>query len=457
VVAVGTNNRARRAAKVKARAANRSQDPHRTTGARFSARPGAADTTPAELVTQLLLAACQARWRGDDPLVERAELELCRHPVELVRAVLAGELRRAVALAWANGWQPAELVRQVRRTASADAVELARAAIAADHADRADATLDPRWADQVAALALPPIDAPGPDDWVEAWATRLGLGRYAEAEVSVQALQSVRWIPALEELIPPPGGPTGRATASAHRAPPSDVDRAVLDKIRALLSKAESTTFEAEAEAFTAKAHELMTRHAIEAAMLAGTGGRAGGGDAPSAMRIAIDDPYRDAKSQLLHVVAQAGRCRSVFFSDLSLASVVGFGADLLAVELLYTSLLVQAQTSLTNAARALPAGARQRTRSFRSSFLLAYAVRIGERLQATEAEVVADAASVAGPALLPALRTRGLAVDEAVEQRYGQLTSRRIRGGLDAAGWHSGREAADAATLVTRSLPGAG
>ena len=43
---------------------------------------------------------------------------------------------------------------------------------------------------------------------------------------------------------------------------------AVLARIRQLLAKAESTTFEAEALAFTAKAQELMTRHAIDAALV---------------------------------------------------------------------------------------------------------------------------------------------------------------------------------------------
>ena len=271
----------------------------------------------------------------------------------------------------------------------------------------------------------------------------------------MQAVHALRSIPAIEELVPPPGGSTSRSTGSApHRGLPSDVDRAVLDKIRALLSKAESTTFEAEAEAFTAKAHELMTRHAIEAALVAGGGSSS---DLPSAIRIAIDDPYRDAKAQLLHVIAQAGRCRSVLFDNLALASVVGFGADVMAVELLYTSLLVQAQTSLTNAARSLPAGARQRTRSFRSSFLLAYAVRIGERLAATADAVIADAESTAGARLLPALRSREVAVDDAIEQRYGRLTTRRLRNTVDAAGWHSGRKAADDATLVTGALPAEG
>ena len=47
--------------------------------------------------------------------------------------------------------------------------------------------------------------------------------------------------------------------------------------------------------------------------------------------------------------------------------------SDLAAVELLFTSLLVQAQTALMRAPGS--------SRSYRSSFLFAYAARIGERL----------------------------------------------------------------------------
>ena len=59
----------------------------------------------------------------------------------------------------------------------------------------------------------------------------------------------------------------------------------------------------------------------------------------------------------------------------------IGFSADLDAVELLFTSLLVQASAALQRAGGKRDAAGRSRTRSFRQSFLVAYAVRIGERL----------------------------------------------------------------------------
>ncbi len=330
-----------------------------------------------------------------------------------------------------------------------------RAAIAVDHVDRAPATLDPRWSAQFEQLGLPTFVAPKSGAWLGEWADAAGIGVLSEVEGVIEVLQCLRWIPVLEQLIPPPGGSTRRtAHRTAPRPPRSETsaERAMLGKIRALLAKAESTTFEAEAEALTAKAQELMTREAIDAAMLVDEAH--GAGEVPVAIRIAIDDPYVDAKSLLLHVVAKAGRCRAVFFAEIAATTVIGFATDVAGVELLYTSLLVQAQTSLNNASRAMPAGSRQRSRSFRSSFLLAYGHRIGERLEAIGAQVIADAEASMGRSVLPALLSREVAVDEAVEQRYGALVSRRVRGGHDAAGWASGSQAADQAELVAGALP---
>jgi Protein of unknown function (DUF2786) len=445
---MGKNNRARRAAKASAR----SRADHHTSTSGVTRQQRKLPPTADEQVAELLRVAPQARAAGDAELVEWAAVQLCGQPVDLVRFMVARELRSVVAAAWSGGWQPAELVRQARRTVSVAAVDLVRSAVAADHADRPEETLDPQWREQLGALGLPRVDDADGGGWVAAWAGEAALGVFSEMETVIEVLHAMRWIPVIEELIPPPGGPTRRGSARA--APISAAgagERAMLDKIRAMLAKAESTPFEAEAEAFTAKAQELMTRHAIEDVMLAG---HRAAGDEPIAIRIGIDDPYVNAKSVLLHVVAEAGRCRAVFFGQIAAMSVVGFRADVSGVEMLYTSLLVQAQTALTTAAKSLPAGARQRTRSFRSSFLLAYAYRIGERLAAVNAEVIADAES-AGRVVHPALLSREVAVEAAVGQRYGSLRSTRVRGGHDAFGWVSGREAADNAKIVAGALPG--
>ncbi|CAN5836192.1 hypothetical protein BH23ACT2_BH23ACT2_15570 [soil metagenome] len=173
-------------------------------------------------------------------------------------------------------------------------------------------------------------------------------------------------------------------------------------------------------------------------------------GEEPVEVRLPVDDPYADAKSLLLQVVAEQSRCRSVFHTGLGLSTVVGFPTDVTGVELLFTSLLVQAQSALASAARHAPPGTRVRSRSYRSAFLLSYAQRIGHRLAEINEAVVAEVTEAEGGAFLPVLRSRAAAVDDAVAGRFGGLTSSAIRGGYDPAGWAGGRVAADNAQLAT-------
>ena len=225
----------------------------------------------------------------------------------------------------------------------------------------------------------------------------------------------------------------------------------MLERIRSLLAKAESTTFEAEATALTAKAQELMTRHAIDAAFLQGRSGQAG--DRPIMVRLPIDAPYIDAKCLLLQTVAGAGRCQAVAMTRLGLSTVVGFADDVAAIELLFTSLLLQAQTALEEAARLAPAGTRVRSQSYRSAFLQAYTGRIGQRLEEINAAVFAEADPDEAEAFLPVLRSRADQVDDLVDERFGALTTSRVRGGFDAAGWASGSVAGDNARLDSGQL----
>src|SRR5207244_6249382 len=151
--------------------------------------------------------------------------------------------------------------------------------------------------------------------------------------------------------------------------------------------KAESTSFAEEAEAYTAKAQELMARHSIDYALLSvGAGVR----DEPVGRRIGVDNPYEAPKVLLLDAVAGANRCRAIWSSSFGFVTVLGFAADMNAVELLFTSLLVQATAAMMQAGSRRDAHGRSSTRSFRQSFLTAFAQRIGERLvtatkQATE------------------------------------------------------------------------
>lgn len=363
--------------------------------------------------------------------------ELGSLPARLVEEQAQILLLELVAELWSSGWQPAELRRQLRITTSALVAGLCEIVIHADHDARPGQGIDPRWAQQVASLGGRDVSTSGP--WLSEWRERAGLSR-AEAYQEILALgRAGAGLGRLDILIPPPGASPATVVVGAPAR--AGDQHPMLDRIRKLLAKAEATEFEEEAASFTAKAQELMTRHAIDQALL----NRQDAGDVPRMARVPIDAPYADAKSLLLGVVATANRCRAVHLTNYHMSSLLGHADDLTVVEMLFTSLLIQAQTALADAGRG-SAGTRARSVSFRSSFLIAYAHRIGERLEAVNTTSLADVAVVSA---VPVLRAREDAVEEFLSERYGDsLSAATLRGGYDPLGRAHGRRAADEARL---------
>jgi hypothetical protein len=272
------------------------------------------------------------------------------------------------------------------------------------------------------------------------WARRSALTPAGALRLAVELFTLLNRLPRLHRLCVPPDEWGAIATSPvAGRT----IDPKILDRVRALLAKAESTTFPEEAEALTAKAQELIARHAIETAMLDDRGQQ----QAPIARRVGIDDPYASAKAFLLTEVAAASRCRSVWSQDFGFSTVFGFPAEVDAVELLFTSLLVQA-TSAMVAEGKRPEQRRQRSRSFRHSFLVAFAARIGQRLRETTEAVVSEASSGYGGTLLPVLASRSDAVDAACQEMFPQVKGCSLAA-KDQAGWVAGTVAANLASLA--------
>lgn len=377
----------------------------------------------------------------------------------LVARELERDLARIIPVLWDHGWLPAEVVRQIKRVTSARGERLVVTAIAVDHQRRDRSTLHPQWKLHVDQLGLP--SRVRVDGWLQSmepggWSVAAAIGWKDTVDLASTIAFALSGLGPLSEIVPPPGShrrPTTMVDLTAQTADPA------LTKVRHLLAQAESTNFDAEAEAFTAKAQELIARHSIDAALLWDRNERK---ERPVTIRIAIDDPYVDAKSLLLTVVAEQSRCRAVIHPRYALASLIGFESDLIWCETLYTSLLVQAQRELTRAGSVAQAGSRLRSRSFRSSFLTAYADRIGERLAEVNAHVRDEATAQAsmenrfdrtedhgGSTLLPVLADRHSAVDDEVDAQFGTLVNGGVRATRDLQGWIAGRQAADRAQLV--------
>jgi len=404
-----------------------------------------------ELAEALLADAVVAAHGGDAEAFERCVTLLAEGPggaagVRVVDAALLARLLEDIGHGWAHGWQPADLVRLVARRRGPRPARMAADLVAAELRGYAAATIDEDWDRQLRVLAAT-VWWDHDDRYIERWARREGVDRAAAVSCAVEVLSVLEALPELPRLCPPPGA-ARRGSLSADRRAAGLPDQGALDRVRALLAKAESTEFPDEAEACTGKAQELMARHSIDYALLATDAGR---GDEPRGVRLGVDNPYEAAKTLLLQEVAGANRCRTVWSRELGFATVLGYPADLGAVDLLYTSLLVQATSAMIHAGARRDRVGRSRTRSFRQSFLNAYAVRIGQRLRAATGQASREAAAAAGDdRLLPVLRAREDAVRQTVETLFPEFVHRRVASS-NRDGWVSGTAAADLASLHAR------
>jgi hypothetical protein len=424
----------------RARAARRRAQVEMGHGGRH--RPDAGGADHLGDVRAALAAAVAAARHGDPDRARAAAERLASSSAgpRTVEVAIVEALRAAVGSCWARGWQPADVERVVRRRLDVAAAELAVSALADERLAYAAATVEPDWDDQLAALAA--VVRWPPESTHLAWWTAARAGRtpVTAVETAVAVLALLDDLPTLPLLAPRPGSaPTGRAPVPEGAAAARDLAR-----VRALLAKAESTQFPEEGEALAAKAQELLARHAMDRSML-----DAATGEAVVAVgrRVAVDDPYAGAKVILLQQVAEANRCRSAWSAPFGFAAVYGLAVDLAAVDLLFTSLLVQADRALAGEGSKVDRSGRSRTRSFRQAFLLGFATRVGARLRAAGAAGVAAAEAAHGAALVPVLAARDASVDTTFRAAHPRLVSRSV-GTSNAAGWAAGAAAGDAASL---------
>ncbi len=222
----------------------------------------------------------------------------------------------------------------------------------------------------------------------------------------------------------------------------------ILAKVRKILAKAEdpaATT--AEAETYTAKAAALIAEYGIDRALLAQVDPDS---DIVGDRVVVLDPPYALDKAGLLNTVAIRLRCRSVQrrnyvdgAKQISL-HLFGYESDLLRSELLYTSLLLQATSTLTRTP--VPRG--ESAAAFRRSWLAGFTSAIGRRLVDSEQRAQRHAersAEPAGPSVALVLADRSVVVREAVEKEYprlGRAQDRRLSGSGGMAGWQAGQRA---------------
>lgn len=412
---------------------------------RPSGAPGFPPPPPDEAVEQLITTIAP-RLPGLPaaellaPLDRLMEIDAA-HPA-VVERCLHRLLDRFLARAWQRGWQPVELAGYARRRLDDWLVPFVRDSIAREGSRYAAATIHARWLAQLAELDAATWWESGRSQLDQA-ADRYQVSRPEARAAAATVIGLLITLPELQKLLPLPG----QASPANNHAPVGGVDGKVLSRIRGLLAKAEATDYPAEADALSAKAQELMTKFSLDRAMVTASEATAAP-DGPAARRIWLSAPYVSAKSHLVNAVAKANRCAAITDRELGVVTIVGAETDLQLVELLVTSLLVQATRGMLRAGRSQPAYGRTDTRSYRHAFLVSYAARIGERLRATAAEVQ-ESTGDAGR-LLPVLARQDEQVQTLAAELFPNTVTRRISVS-NRAGWAHGRAAADLANLDTR------
>jgi Protein of unknown function (DUF2786) len=429
---MGTKNRERRRVKQsKRRKQQRERASWQETNPDARGLQGPADAD--EMADELILAAAHADCEGFDHATHLPSLiEILAQGMGLEggRDLVAGRLgslvQSAIARVLDSGWAPHEISRVVRRQAGATAASIMAGSLAEVTSRRHPGGHSPESATRQA-KRVRKLDPASPS-----WK--------ADLATTIAAFCVLEHLPVLRDL----GGIRSRT-----RNVRSHEEERTFTRIRGLLTKAESSDYSEESDAFMAKAQELMTRYCIDRTMVEADA-EEDGIQQVDARRVWLEDPYIEAKALLLANVASANRARAVVDPVFGFSTLVGHPEDLDATDLLFTSLLVQAMGRITALGKDPTFGRRSRKPSYRRSFFVGYAGRIGSRLrEANEAATVA-ADHAFGNCLLPVLARREEQLDAAVGTLFGELEELKFSL-TDVAGWAAGTAAADMAELAVR------
>lgn len=226
-------------------------------------------------------------------------------------------------------------------------------------------------------------------------------------------------------------------------------EQEILAKVRKILAKAEDpAATPEEAETYTAKAADLIAAYGIDRALLARADPTS---DVVGDRVVVLDPPYALDKAGLLSSVAFELRCRSVQRAryvdgakQLSL-HLFGYESDLLRAELLYTSLLLQATSTLART----PAPFGESTAAFRRSWLAGFTTAVSHRLRDAERRAESQAEQAhpesTGRSVSLVLADRSAVVSAAVTDEYPYLRkakARQLSGSGGRSGWQAGQRA---------------
>ena len=203
-----------------------------------------------------------------------------------------------------------------------------------------------------------------------------------------------------------------------------------------------------------------MARHGIDMALLAAA---EPGCDEIGATRMEVADPYSAGKARLLGWTASALRCRAVLHQlgggRVGAVTVFGFASDRERVEVLFTSLLLQAGAQLL---RERPPHPGESVAAYRRSWLHGFAVQVHRRLveaerraeQRAEQRAAGRRRGRGAPGAALVLADRRSQVERAYAEAF-PLLGRSRRSVLSGSGFAAGAAAGERADLGAGALRG--
>ena len=229
-------------------------------------------------------------------------------------------------------------------------------------------------------------------------------------------------------------------------------NQTILERVEKLLAKAESSEHESERDAYVTKAQELMTKYAIDEAML-----RQSQGVRTTITSVSLDVgnvKYSKARAQLAFNIANANNCYAVAWRKLypergyDRIEVFGTPTACELVETLWASLNTQLNVALER--EEIPSHVQGKT--FRNNFVRAYAYTVGQRLKEAKENVVRGEAGHSTALVL--VNVRNQAEDYAKDFHSDKSIVNavdRYKGNSE--GWGAGKRAGQNASLARGQL----
>lgn len=185
-------------------------------------------------------------------------------------------------------------------------------------------------------------------------------------------------------------------------------EKRIRQRINHLLRKAESTTYEAEAASLVAKAQQLRQRYRLDRVA---NEPRTWENSQLVSVRVHLTGTWVRYQFLLLSHVARPNSCESILVSSVNIASVIGHPEDVRHVIELFDGLNRQRDYFMRTSPGAQEAALARQTASYRRSFLVAFAHRIGALLTIANDDVPAQRAG--DGTALELLKDRGAAASE--------------------------------------------